>query len=143
LNSEEGQNKMALQIANAIIAYKKEYFGEEINLTTKGKPKETVLIPNKAEQNSMNVSVLSDTVYKVQLFASSKKLELDSNKFKGLKNISSTFNNNLYRYTYGETSNFDEVYKMQKEAKQTGFTDAYIVVIKDGKSSKVNKVIKQ
>lgn len=143
LNSEEGQNKMALQIANAIIAYKKEYFGEEINFTTKSKPKETVLIANQDNQKSQTVAVLNDTVYKVQLFASSKKLELDSIKFKGLKNISSTFNNNLYRYTYGETSNIDEVYKMQKEAKKTGFTDAYIVVIKDGKSSKVNEVVKQ
>jgi N-acetylmuramoyl-L-alanine amidase len=112
-------------------------------LTSKSKPKETVLITNKTDQKSMNASILNDTVYKVQLFASSKKLELDSDKFKGLKNISSTFNNNLYKYTYGATSNFDEVSKMQKEAKKTGFTDAYIVVIKDGKSSKVNEVIKQ
>lgn len=143
LNSDEGQNKMALQIANAIIAYKKEYFGQETNLTAKSKVKDTVLITNQINQKSMTVVVFNDTIYKVQLFASSKKLQLNSAEFKGLKNVSSTFNNNLYKYTYGETSNFDEVYKMQKEAKKSGFKDAYIVAMKDGKSSKVNEVAKQ
>ena len=143
LNSEEGQNKMALQIANAIIAYKKEYFGEVINLTPKNKLKDTVVVTNQIEQKPLAIGVSNDTVYKVQLFASSKKLQLNAAEFKGLKNVSSTFNNNLYKYTYGETSNVDEVYKMQKEARKTGFKDAYIVAIKDGKSSKVNEVAKQ
>ena len=104
---------------------------------------DTAVIANQINQKPIAVVVSNDTVYKVQLFASSKKLQLNSAEFKGLKNVSSTFNNNLYKYTYGETSNFDEVFKMQKEAKKTGFTDAYIVATKDGKSSKVNEVAKQ
>lgn len=143
LNSDEGQNKMARQIANAIIYYKKEYFGEEINNITKSESKEKALIKSEANEKLKPANVFSDTIYKVQLFAGSKKIQLDSNKFKGLKNISSTFNNNIYRYMYGETSNFDEANKMQIVAKKTGFSDAYIVVIKDGKSSKVNDVAKQ
>jgi N-acetylmuramoyl-L-alanine amidase len=143
LNSDEGQNKMAMQIANAIISYKKQYFGEEINYITKQKSKDTVLIKKERNEKLNSVDVFNDTIYKVQLFASSKKIQLDSDKFKGLKNIASTYNNNIYRYTYGATSNFEEVNKMQKEAKKTGFSDAYIVVIKDGKSSIVNDVVKQ
>ncbi len=143
LNSDEGQNKMAMQIANAIRSYKMEYFGEETENILKYKPKETVLIKSDTSEKLKPVAILNDTIYKVQLFASSKKIELDSNKFKGLKNISSTFNNNIYRYTYGETSNIGEANKLQIEAKKTGFSDAYIVAIKDGKSSKVNDVVKQ
>lgn len=143
LNSDEGQNKMAMQIANAIRSYKMEYFGEETENIIKYKPKETVLIKSDTSEKLKPVAILNDTIYKVQLFASSKKIELDSNKFKGLKNISSTFNNNIYRYTYGETSNIGEANKLQIEAKKTGFSDAYIVAIKDGKSSKVNDVVKQ
>lgn len=133
LNSDDGQNKMALQIANAIIGYKKEYFGEEINLNPKSKIKDTDAVTKQLEQKSMAVVLTNDTIYKVQLFASSKKLQMNSAEFKGLKNVSSIFNENLYKYTYGETSNVDEVYKMQKEAKKTGFKDAYIIAIKDGK----------
>lgn len=142
LNSDEGQNKMALQIANAVIAYKKDYFGQETNSTPKSKMKD-VVVPNQMNQTPLNVLVTNDTIYKVQLFASSKKLQLNASEFKGLKNVSSTFTNNLYKYTYGETSNFNEVYKMQKEAKKTGFKDAYIVAIKDGKSSKVTDIARQ
>lgn len=143
LNSEEGQNKMAMQIAKAIISYKKQYFGEKTNNASKSKPNETVVIKSETNEKLKPDAVSNDTVYKVQLFASSKKTQLDSSKFKGLNHISITFNNNIYRYTYGETSNFEEVNKMQMEAKKKGFLDAYIVVFKDGKSSKVNDVVRQ
>ena len=110
LNSDEGQTEMARQIANAIIHYKKMYFNEplteedisaidkkfkedqkEIADTAMAKPEETVKVePGQA-------------LYKIQLFASSKKKDLYSNDFKGLKDISFTFENNLYRYYYGKS----------------------------------------
>ncbi|HWS60705.1 MAG TPA: N-acetylmuramoyl-L-alanine amidase [Flavobacterium sp.] len=136
LNSEEGQYKMAKQIADAIISYKIEYFGG-VN-TNISKPENKEIVSVKKESNTNTIAVSKDTVYKVQLFASSKKLQLDSNQFKGLNNISSTFDNKVYRYAYGETSNIEEAKKMQIEARKTGFSDAYIVVVKDGKSSKLN-----
>lgn len=142
LNSDEGQSKMALQIANAIIGYKNEYFGQETNSAPNSKMKDVVLT-NQVDQKPMNVIASNDTIYKVQLFASSKKLQVNAVEFKGLKDVSSTFTNNLYKYTYGETSNFDEVHKMQKEAKKTGFKDAYIVAVKDGKSSKLTDIARQ
>ncbi|POY40827.1 N-acetylmuramoyl-L-alanine amidase [Flavobacterium alvei] len=138
LNSDEGQNKMAMQIANAIKSYKKENFDEEIENVSHSKPKETVLVKSGTIEESKSADVSKDTIYKVQLFVSSKKIEVDSSKFKGLKNISSTFNNNIYKYTYGETSNIKEANKMQIEARKKGFLDAYIVIIKDGISKKVN-----
>jgi len=138
LNSDEGQNKMAMQIANAIKSYKKENFDEEIENVSHSKPKETVLVKRGTIEESKSADVSKDTIYKVQLFVSSKKIEVDSSKFKGLKNISSTFNNNIYKYTYGETSNIKEANKMQIEARKKGFLDAYIVIIKDGISKKVN-----
>lgn len=141
LNSDEGQNKMAMQIANAIKSYKKEYFDDEKGILIQSKPRETVLIKSETKEKFKSADVLADTIYKVQLFASSKKIQLDSNKFKGLKNISSTFNNNLYRYTYGETNNINEAKKMQIEARKTGFLDAYIVLLKDGISNKLNEVV--
>ena len=143
LNSEDGQNKMAMQIAKAIISYKKEYFGEETVNRTKSESKEKATVKTEANEKLTKQNVFNDTIYKVQLFAGSQKIQLDSNKFKGLKKISSTFNNNIYRYMYGETSNFDEANKLKIEAKKIGFSDAYIVVVKDGKSSAVDNIVKQ
>ena len=144
LNSDEGQTEMARQIANAIIHYKKMYFNEplteedisaidkkfkedqkEIADTAMAKPEETVKVePGQA-------------LYKIQLFASSKKKDLYSNDFKGLKDISFTFENNLYRYYYGKSYDLEYTKKMYSEAKNHGFSDAFIVLFADGKASAV------
>jgi N-acetylmuramoyl-L-alanine amidase len=73
-------------------------------------------------------------VYKVQLCAGSKKLDLKPSNFKGLKNISKEFNKNLYKYFYGETSNLEEAKKKQQEAKNKGYVTAFIIKTKNGKS---------
>lgn len=143
LNSEEGQNKMAEQIANAIISYKKEYFGQEISYKSKSDSKEKLLKNRDTIAKLQNDTINKDTTYKVQLFAVSKKISLDSKQFKGLKNISNTFDNTIYRYMYGETSNFEEANKLQMEAKKKGFPNAYIVVIKNGKSTKADAIVKK
>ena len=133
LNSSEGQNKMAKQIAQAIIKYKKEYFNESFLeekplVTEKSKNQNTEQVVSIAENSTNNQGL-----YRVQLFATSKKRNVNSSDFKGLKNISFTFENNLYKYYYGNTSNADEVKKMCQEAKDNGFSDAFIVTFAEGK----------
>jgi N-acetylmuramoyl-L-alanine amidase len=142
LNSEEGQNKMAMQIANAIKSYKTEYFGDGTNSSTKKYATENVENTHNAVVKAKPLLISKDTVYSVQLFATSNKIQLNSKKFKGLQNVSSTFNNNVYRYTYGKASSIIEVNKLKMEAKKSGFPDAYIVVIKDGESSIFNDFTK-
>lgn len=133
LNSSEGQNKMAKQIAQAIIKYKKEYFNETFLeekplVTEKSKNQNIEKVVSIAENSTNNQGL-----YRVQLFATSKKRNVNSSDFKGLKNISFTFENNLYKYYYGNTSNADEVKKMCQEAKDNGFSDAFIVTFAEGK----------
>lgn len=133
LNSSEGQNKMAKQIAQAIIKYKKEYFNETFLeekplVTEKSKNQNIEQVVSIAENSTNNQGL-----YRVQLFATSKKRNVNSSDFKGLKNISFTFENNLYKYYYGNTSNADEVKKMCQEAKDNGFSDAFIVTFAEGK----------
>jgi N-acetylmuramoyl-L-alanine amidase len=120
LNSEEGQEQMALQIANAIVEYKKKYFG-------------TGWVVNKTVQNSSSTLTNStasnnkEIVYRIQLLASSKKIPLISSNFKGLSNITSTFDREIYRYMYGETSSLEKAKKMQLEAQTIGYPDAFVV----------------
>ena len=133
LNSSEGQNKMAKQIAQAIIKYKKEYFNETFLeekplVTEKSKNQNIEQVVSIAENSTNNQGL-----YRVQLFATSKKRNVNSSDFKGLKNISFTYENNLYKYYYGNTSNANEVKKMCQEAKDNGFSDAFIVTFAEGK----------
>ncbi|MEO5776642.1 MAG: N-acetylmuramoyl-L-alanine amidase [Flavobacterium sp.] len=141
LNSDEGQTEMARQIANSIIHYKKMYFNETLT-------EEDIKDIDKkyAEQKEISDSVIAkpnetvkiepgQTLYKVQLFASSKKKDLYSSDFKGLRDISFTFENNLYRYYYGKSYDLEYSRKMCNEAKSHGFSSAFIVVFADGKAS--------
>ena len=153
LNSEEGQDQMAEQIAKAIIAYKKEFFSEMASVEEE-KPIVKQPKPAKEEAKEMTkpltqevaevkqpdtvvVPTLENGKYKIQLFASSKKRDVTSPDFKGLKAISFTFDNNLYKYFYGSASDLNEAKKLCQEAKKSGFSDAFVVIVNDGKASAV------
>lgn len=145
LNSEEGQNKMAKQIAKAILKYKREFFDGSIAKEEAELPEDTIKriekplvqtpVISKPEETQMAPAV--DGSYKIQLFASSKKRELTSPDFKGLKMITYTFENNLYKYFYGNANDLEGAKKMNEEAKKHGFKDAFIVTTIGGKTSAV------
>lgn len=148
LNSDEGQNEMANQIANAIIHYKKVYFNEPLNeddvkiIEKKYKPEPKEPLDStiaKSNDAIKSTSIMTDdsgqVFYKVQLFASSKKKDLSKSEFQGLETISYTFENNLYRYYYGKSYDLSTVKKLHDEAKSHGFSDAFIVQFVNGKVS--------
>lgn len=166
LDSEEGQEEIAQSIADAIISYKKEYFGnggasEEIIEKPSKKIKEPVVVPEKDEtivvkpvdkkplEKKPEVkpeikpepqSTGGQVVYKVQISATSKKLETTPSNFKGLNNVSvSSDNGSIYRYTYGETTDYNEAKQNLAEARSKGFTTAYLVAFKDGKKISIQE----
>jgi N-acetylmuramoyl-L-alanine amidase len=138
LNSEAGQNDIAQAIANAIVGYKREYFSVDdtdeyfgiSSQKTNEKPVEVspTVIETKAEIEKTSPSV----IYKVQLSASKKKLELVPKNFKGLINVTMTSEGNMNKYMYGETSNYEEAKKILEEAKSKGYTSAYLIAMKNG-----------
>jgi len=158
LVSEEGQNEIAQAIANAIISYKREYFGSDSSDTIVEKlfqkkiekpikdtsslsnPKPTLEVtPPKKEVSDSDSTA---TVFKVQLSASAKKLALKPSNFKGLKNISIESGSNIYRYMYGETTDYETAKKLLQEAKSKGYTSAYLIAFKNGEKISVQDAIK-
>ncbi len=156
LDSEEGQNEIAEAIAKAIVSYKKDFFDgessdqliEKPSQRVEEKPIQQVRLPKKSdsiikktEVKEVEKPLAKGIIFKVQISASATKLDLNSSNFKGLKNISSTFTT-LYKYMYGETSSYEEAKKLLQEAKEKGFSSAFIIAFKDGKSVDVKDVIK-
>jgi len=126
LNSDEGQTKMAKQIADAILDYKSKYFGEGYSDS-----KEKDSGKNNISEKPVKTNPSADVIYKVQLLASARKLKLVPSNFKGLKDVSYILLNNLYRYMYGACSTMEEAKKMQSEARKVGYLKAYIVTAKE------------
>lgn len=157
LNSEEGQNEMAASIAKAIVSYKSEYFGSGDNepavekYVPKYVPKEESKEKEPAKEPEVKKSEPKETpkadaqgvVFKVQISASGKKLDLTPANFKGLNNLSVyTDNGTLYKYMYGNTSDYNMAKQNLTEAKAKGFDSAYIIAFKDGKRVNLQDVIK-
>ncbi len=157
LDSEEGQNEIARAIADAIISYKKEYFGNGGSDIEVERPsqkivekviKETPIEVTKTVETTVVKKTspvqeeIKGIVFKVQLSASVKKVALEPKNFKGLKNITISQTNSLYKYMYGETSDYEEAKNLLKEAKSKGYKSAYLIAFKDGKSISVQDAIK-
>jgi len=78
----------------------------------------------------------------VQISASGTKLDLVPSNFKGLDNISMVSEGNLYKYMYGETSDYETAKQLVQEAKAKGFTTSYLIAFKNGKKISVQDALK-
>ncbi len=158
LNSEDGQNEIARAIADAIISYRNEYFGngdidtpevrpsqkvvEKVvkDTTTPVKPKAVI---NTSEIKKVeNKNEVSGIIYKVQLSASARKLALEPRNFKGLKSVSMSFDNKLYKYMYGETADYEEAKSKLEEVKSKGYDSAFLIAFKNGEKISIQDAIK-
>ena len=158
LDSEEGQNEIAGAIANAIISYKREYFGSDNSDSFTERPSQKIIekpikdtassakskqiIEVPTPKKAVNNVDSAGTVYKVQLSASTKKLELKPSNFKGLKDISIASEGKFYKYMYGETGDYDDAKRLLEEAKSKGYDSAYLIAFKNGEKISVQDAIK-
>ena len=158
LDSEEGQNEIAQAIANAIVSYKREYFGTDNTDTIIERPSQKIIekpmkdtsSPSNSKpssevtppKKSVNNSDSSATIFKVQLSASARKLELKPSNFKGLKDISIESGANLYKYMYGETTDYETAKQLLQEAKSKGYSSAYLIAFKNGEKISIQDAIK-
>ena len=73
-----------------------------------------------------------DTTFKVQISASAKRLALKAYNFKGLKDLSREKNGRIWRYFYGETSDYNQATQMREKAVALGYSGAFVVAYRDG-----------
>src|SRR5690606_3606283 len=168
LNSEEGQNQIARAIADAIISYRKEYYGsgavdeggvKPSDRVSKEPPVQTPdpdtvvtrpvakvppvkTTPVKPDVKSEPVNPATSVIFKVQLAASSTKLDLTPANFNGLSAISVLMAGNIYKYMYGQTGDYNEAKRLQGEAKSKGYGSAFVVAFNDGKKVTIDEALK-
>ena len=83
----------------------------------------------------------SAPVFKIQIMTSSRKLKADDAAFKGLKGVDFYSEGNSYKYTYGASANYNEIYRLRKEIVEQ-FPSCFIIALKDGQRMDVNEAIK-
>ncbi len=70
-------------------------------------------------------------VFKVQFLSSSKKLGKGDAAFKGLSPVAYYYDKGLYKYTYGESTNYNEILRTKRKVNEK-FKDAFIVAFIKG-----------
>jgi len=138
LNSVKGQTEMAAEITKAIITYK-----NSLAMSTEKFQDPTIdqeEIDTAIEETEEKI--YKDIDFKVQLAASSKKLDTKPQNFKGLKDISRDKVDGLYKYYYGDTSDYNKIQLMKTFAQEKGYTTCYVVAFKKGKKIELREALK-
>lgn len=153
LNSDKGQNEMAEAIAGAIVNYKREYFESKINRNKKDnsvavtvKGGKSILKSTKSEPLISKKTAKKDTSnisFKIQFAAGNQNIKLIPSNFKGLNNVSVRTNNGtFYKYSYGDTSDYNQAKKDLHVVKSKGYSSAYIIAFRGGKNVSVEEALK-
>ena len=80
-------------------------------------------------------------MFKVQFLVSSKKLNQNDARLKGVK-ADYYKEGNMYKYTYGASTDYNSIVKKKKEISKK-FGEAFIVAFKNGKRIDTNKAIEE
>ncbi len=102
---------------------------------------EKSVVETKPKEAISSKEVVESIIFKIQLMASSKNVQLTSANFNSLSNLSQEPYKNLYRYMYGETRSYREAKMMQTLAQEKGYKTAYIVAYKLGERIPIKQAI--
>lgn len=125
LNSEKGQNQMALALYRAFAEYKREFEAEN---------KSTV------QSDSGKKPVDSgDTYFSVQFASRDKKVADPDKEFKGVKEVDVYEYNGAFRYISGRFTTKAEATKRQSEVRGLGYKDAFVIAFINGERGTIKQ----
>lgn len=81
-------------------------------------------------------------VFKVQILASGRQLDEDDRIFKGLSDVDSYKEGGLVKYTYGASTDYNEIYRLRKSVLDK-FPEAFIIAFKNGEKMNVTQAIRE
>ena len=154
LNSKNGRQEMAREIARSILEYKTEidYANQnQISIPDISQKETTTMSESTTSSTQSGASSTqahnagtheySGVIFKVQIAASSRELATKPYNFKGLNDISRSKEGSLYRYYYGSTSDYAQAERLQYQARAGGYAQAYIVAFKENQRVSLSEVL--
>ena len=115
---------------------------------TKAQPAEThraqaaTRVQAPATTARQQVSSTGRPVFKVQILASSYKLKAGDSHLKGLTDVDCYEEGEWIKYTYGASTDYNEIYRLRKSILDR-FPEAFIIAFKDGHKMNVNQAIRE
>lgn len=138
LNSPAGQQALTRGIFEGFSSYYKQYGAANIASAKPVKPAvKDAPISVKNRQGNAGVA----PKFKIQILTSDKKLAAKDKRLKGL-NANYYKEKGLYKYTYGESENYNEIVALRKKI-SSKFKEAFIVAFRNGEKIDTQEAIKE
>ena len=146
LNSEAGRKTLANSIFRAFLTYKEE---QELRLNGNKPEQPSAVTPGQSstakpanKPAKTRPAAKQPPVFKVQILTSSKALSTNDKRFKGLKGIESYREDGLYKYTYGASTDYNEILRIRKNVARK-MKDAFIIAFRNGKKIDTTAAIRE
>jgi N-acetylmuramoyl-L-alanine amidase len=138
------QEIVTVKKATSTLEKPKELPKENVVISKEPQEETIAAAPEKKEAGTdpIEFKKKSNLIFKVQLFASSREIPLDSENFKGLNKLSKEPVSNLYRYMYGNAESFFDAKLLKSNADAKGYTTSYVVAYKEGKRISLDEALK-
>ena len=81
----------------------------------------------------------NEVLFRVQITSSSKKIPLNSRKFKDVKDVFEYKSGEVFKYAVGNCVTQEDAIELQKKVRQTSFNDAFVVAFYKGNRVSVKK----
>ena len=150
--TDVGQNNIAGSIYRAFVKYKGE---ENPQLTNEIEPKkDSRLYPKKKKfeptvntqdtlqkneldslksKSNLSPKIEKELVYRVQIASADKKNPLTSTQFKDVEKVDEYEEKSLIKYTVGNFNSSFEALKTQKDLRERGYKEAFVICFLNGK----------
>jgi N-acetylmuramoyl-L-alanine amidase len=167
LLSEQGSSALAKSIYQAFLNYKQHSRKSATAVSPASEPEEDIETPESepqqtniesmqspspvaskpSEKNTTATSKKTETdnklVFKIQILTSDRILPAQSRLFKGLSPVSHYKENGIYKYTYGESTDYNRILRLKRSKVDGKFKDAFIIAFKNGEKMNINQAIRE
>ena len=147
LLTESGTDALAQSIYRAFIKYKEQNGSPIARRNEPPTVTETQKASSQTEKKTSatpkkQASKGEKPIFKIQILTSDKKLSTNNKQFKGLSPVSYYQEKGIYKYTYGESTDYNKVLRTKRQI-ETKFKGAFIIAFKNGEKVDVNQAIKE
>lgn len=151
LMSENGSSALAKSIYQAFLSYKQNGTKTSTAALPAEEPEETRLPEQSTAQPAVEKApetpkATADTdkpVFKIQILTSDRVLSSRSKLFKGLSPVGHYKEKGIYKYTYGESTDYNRILRLKRSKVDAKFKDAFIIAFKNGEKMNINQAIRE